>query len=491
MFNAKMYAVPRTLVLERAAEAGLSARVVPPVTMVARVPVGPALVERRDRFTRRCLVAADAIAAFVAVAVAVTLLGDEALGPPTFLAPPVAVLISKVIGLYDRDELVLRKSTLDESPQLFQLATLCALLVSVLGSSLGDGLLETGQILCVWGLLFVGASVGRATARSLAAAVTPPERCLVVGDHETAAPIGDRLADRHARRVTLAGSVSLDFDDDPADVMDHVRTAMITFDAERVILAPRAADNGTVLEAIHFIESYGLKVSLLPRIFEVVGGSVVFDDLDGVTVLGVRRFGLSRSSAAVKRAMDVAVAALGLIIAVPFLAVVAAAVRLDSPGPLLFRQVRVGRDGKRFEMLKFRSMGVDADDTKRELRREGEDGDLFKLVDDPRVTRVGRVLRASSLDELPQLFNVLRGDMSLVGPRPLVPEEDALVRGWHRRRLHIVPGMTGPWQVLGSTRVPLQEMVKIDYLYIANWSLWRDVKLLLRTVAHVLRRDGL
>ena len=115
---------------------------------------------------------------------------------------------------------------------------------------------------------------------------------------------------------------------------------------------------------------------------------------------------------------------------------------------------------------------------------------MFKLADDPRITRVGRLLRKTSLDELPQFFNVLLGDMSLVGPRPLVVDEDELVQGWHRRRLHLVPGMTGPWQVLGSTRVPLQEMVKIDYLYIANWSLWGDVKILVRTVAHVLRREG-
>ncbi|MBA2516777.1 MAG: sugar transferase, partial [Solirubrobacterales bacterium] len=161
-----------------------------------------------------------------------------------------------------------------------------------------------------------------------------------------------------------------------------------------------------------------------------------------------------------------------------------------SAGPVFFRQTRVGRDGDHFEMLKFRSMVDGADALKAQLHTLNESDGLFKMANDPRVTRIGRLLRASSLDELPQLLNVLKGDMSLVGPRPLVLDEDALVHGWHRRRLHLTPGMTGPWQVLGSRQVPLHDMVKIDYMYIANWSFWIDFKILLRTVMHVLRRAG-
>ncbi len=128
---------------------------------------------------------------------------------------------------------------------------------------------------------------------------------------------------------------------------------------------------------------------------------------------------------------------------------------------------------------------------KAQLRQHNEASGLFKIADDPRVTRVGRILRSTSLDELPQLINVLRGEMSLVGPRPLVVEEDSKVEGWHRRRLHLTPGMTGHWQILGSARIPLHEMVKIDYLYVANWSFWGDVKILLRTVPYMLRRGGM
>ncbi|MBA3429415.1 MAG: sugar transferase, partial [Actinobacteria bacterium] len=177
--------------------------------------------------------------------------------------------------------------------------------------------------------------------------------------------------------------------------------------------------------------------------------------------------------------------------AAPLLAAIAAAIKLETRGPVLFRQTRVGRDGERFQMHKFRSMVDGADDHKDALRHLNETEGLFKIERDPRVTRVGRVLRQTSLDELPQLFNVWLGEMSLVGPRPLVVDEDAQILGFHRYRLHLTPGMTGHWQILGATRVPLHEMVGIDYLYVANWSLWSDVKILFRTVPHVLASRGL
>jgi lipopolysaccharide/colanic/teichoic acid biosynthesis glycosyltransferase len=224
---------------------------------------------------------------------------------------------------------------------------------------------------------------------------------------------------------------------------------------------------------------------------EVVGTSVEFDDLDGMAMLGVRRFGLSRSSMFLKRAFDLVGATIGLIAISPVLAALALAIRLDSRGPVFFKQTRVGREGRRFEIFKFRSMCTDAEQRKAELLHLNETVGLFKIADDPRITRVGRFIRRTSLDELPQLFNVLRGEMSLVGPRPLVVDEDAKVEGMLRARLHLTPGMTGPWQVLGSGRVPMQEMVKIDYLYVAGWSLWADVKLLVRTVPHMLARGGM
>jgi lipopolysaccharide/colanic/teichoic acid biosynthesis glycosyltransferase len=218
---------------------------------------------------------------------------------------------------------------------------------------------------------------------------------------------------------------------------------------------------------------------------------VEFDHLDGLTMVGVRRFGLTRSSRVLKRGFDLAGATVGLIAVAPIMAAIAVLIRLDSKGPVFFRQERVGQDGEHFGLFKFRSMVPDAEAKKASLRHLNEASGLFKIADDPRITRVGRLLRRTSLDELPQLINVLRGEMSLVGPRPLVVDEDAMIAGLDRSRLHLTPGMTGHWQILGSARVPLEEMVGIDYLYVANWSLWTDVKILLRTIPFVLLRRGL
>ena len=179
-----------------------------------------------------------------------------------------------------------------------------------------------------------------------------------------------------------------------------------------------------------------------------------------------------------------------MLIASPVLLAIAIAIKLDSKGPVLFKQRRVGREGRSFEMLKFRSMREGAESEREALMEQNEAKGLFKLKRDPRITRIGHLLRRWSLDELPQLVNVVRGEMSLVGPRPLVPAEDSLIVGRYRRRLDLSPGMTGYWQVLGAFRIPLDEMVRLDYLYVATWSLWHDVQILLRTVPYVVGRQG-
>jgi lipopolysaccharide/colanic/teichoic acid biosynthesis glycosyltransferase len=210
------------------------------------------------------------------------------------------------------------------------------------------------------------------------------------------------------------------------------------------------------------------------------------------TTAPLKRFDLTRSAMRVKRALDLLGASLGLLALLPALVLIAAAIKLEDRGPVLFRQQRVGRHGGRFQMLKFRTMVPEADALKDALRGRNEArGGLFKIAEDPRVTRVGRLLRRSALDELPQLLNIIKGEMSLVGPRPLVIEEDERIAGRHRRRLELMPGMTGPWQILGPARASLGQMAVIDYLYVADWSLWKDVKILLRTVPHVLGRRGL
>jgi lipopolysaccharide/colanic/teichoic acid biosynthesis glycosyltransferase len=200
----------------------------------------------------------------------------------------------------------------------------------------------------------------------------------------------------------------------------------------------------------------------------------------------------TRSSMVLKRTFDFVVTLAGLVAIAPIVFVIAVAIKLDTRGPVLFRQRRVGRHGAHFEMLKFRTMVRDAESLKDSLAGHNEalEG-LFKIKDDPRITRVGKLLRRTSLDELPQLLNVLRGDMSLVGPRPLIVDEDNRVRGWQRRRLELLPGMTGHWQLLGPARTSLLEMITIDCAYVVNWSLWTDIAILLKTMTHVVGRRGL
>jgi exopolysaccharide biosynthesis polyprenyl glycosylphosphotransferase len=340
--------------------------------------------------------------------------------------------------------------------------------------------------------------LARTGARTLALHLSPAERCLFIGDAALAGTIRSKLTGHPGVKAEMVAHLDLDMvapwsaDARSASRLSEVGELARTLDVHRAIIAPPNADADEMLDLVRTLKAVGVRVSVLPRLLEVVGSSIEFDDLCGMTFMGVRRFHLTRASAAVKRAFDLLGAMAGLAALAPLLIAIAVAIKLDSRGPVLFRQLRVGEHGRRFHMLKFRTMVPDAEAMKDSLRdlNEAQDG-LFKIADDPRVTRVGRFLRRSALDELPQLLNVVKRDMSLVGPRPLVIEEDERVEGWHRRRLELRPGVTGHWQILGPARVPLREMVAIDYLYVANWSLWRDIKILLRTVPHVFARRGL
>jgi len=212
---------------------------------------------------------------------------------------------------------------------------------------------------------------------------------------------------------------------------------------------------------------------------------------DVAALMRTPRFGLSRSSTILKRTFDLAATCVMLVVLLPLMAAIAVAIKLDSPGPVLFRQARMGRAGAPFMMLRFRFMTADAEAFKASPRANSQSGgSLFMIERDPRITRVGRMLRRTGLDEIPNLLNVLVGRMSLIGPRPLVPGEYGHAKGVHPERLHVRPGIAGPWQMLGATRASLSEMVKIDYLYVANWSLWLDFKILIKTACHaVCRRD--
>jgi exopolysaccharide biosynthesis polyprenyl glycosylphosphotransferase len=477
---------------------GLGVRRGFPTLGVAEVR-GPAACMRRDALFRRMLIAADVLALVGAFLLTVALSRRSLqLTWASIAAIPILVLFAKLTGLYDRDEMLMRKTTLDEAPRLLQLATSCALVAWLAGGLIVAGALDRHEALFLWLALAVGLVLSRSLARAIALRIAPAERCLLIGDDGAAEAIRAKLDCRGGVKAEVVAHLNVDkaaawsTDGFSGTRLAEIRDLAQTLDVHRAIIAPRSVDAGEMLNLVRTLKAVGVRVSVLPRLLEVVGSSVEFDDLHGMTVMGVRRFELTRSSAAVKRAFDVTGASLGLLGVAPIILLAAVAIKLDSRGPVFFRQLRVGRYGKRFHIFKFRTMVCDAEGMKESLRHrnEAQEG-LFKIADDPRVTRVGRFLRKSALDEVPQLLNILRGEMSLVGPRPLVLDEDVRIEGWHRRRLELTPGMTGHWQILGPARVPLREMVAIDYLYVANWSLWTDMKILLRTVPHVMGRRGL
>jgi exopolysaccharide biosynthesis polyprenyl glycosylphosphotransferase len=444
---------------------------------------------RRAALHHRLLAVADVLA--VTITVALVFEVDRHRLALMALATPLVIVPFKIAGLYDRDELRLVQSTLDEVPALMQLTALFALAVVIAKWLLVRGTLGADQIAGLWLGAFGAIVICRTFARWLADWLAPVERCLVIGELDRAKRIRERMASSRARAAVVA-SLRLGPDDieDP-DASEAIRLLVSELAVERIVVAPSSSDDTSVVGLIRFAKAVGVRVSVLPRMFEVVGSAVEFDDVDGMTMLGIRCFGLSRSSRLLKRGFDLGLASCGLLVAVPLMTAIALAIYLESRGSVFFRQVRVGRDGCHFLIFKFRTMVHDAETQKDQLRAYNEAGDgLFKIADDPRVTRVGKFLRRTSLDEFPQLLNVVRGEMSLVGPRPLVVDEDAQVLGFDRSRLHLTPGMTGPWQVLGR-RVPMHEMVGIDYLYVANWSLWFDMKILLRTARHMVRHANL
>ena len=246
-------------------------------------------------------------------------------------------------------------------------------------------------------------------------------------------------------------------------------------------------------EALHRLQSLNdrVAISIVPRYFELMTWRAPVKELSGLALIEIPRARLSIAARTVKRAFDLVVGALTLALMLPLLAAIAVGIKVTSPGPVLFRQERIGRDNKLFKMYKLRTMTVDSESMRSKLADANEmDGPLFKMRVDPRVTKIGRFLRRTSLDELPQLFNVLLGDMALVGPRPFIPDESNAINGSAQRRFEVRPGITGLWQVSGRSELSFDELQRLDYLYVAAWSIWWDLQILWVTPARVLRGHG-
>jgi len=445
-------------------------------------------------------VVGDLVAIVTALAISTVFVGASgalsklALGLVTL---PVWVVLFKVYGLYDRDGKRVSHSTLDDLPRLFH---------SVVIGSLGLWLLfrygPTERMILLegfafFGLALVGITVSRTMARAVGRRVVPGERVLFVGGGPMAALLARKLRQHpeyHLKPIGYVDGGEASSDSPRAltclGELDEVDLICAERGIDRVlVLAPRLGPD-EIADLIRRLRDLDVRIGVLPHVMDVLGPSVEIDDVEGITVLGLSPPRLTRSSRLLKRAMDLTLAVMLLAILLVPMLVIAVAVKLTSHGPVFHRQRRIGRAGREFWMLKFRTMVQDAESQEEELQKQSLHPVWLLVEHDPRVTNVGRILRHASLDELPQLWNVIRGDMSLVGPRPLIPSVDEHISGWGRRRLDLTPGMTGLWQVLGRTSIPFEEMVKLDYLYVTNWSLWEDVRLLIRTLPAVLRQRG-
>jgi exopolysaccharide biosynthesis polyprenyl glycosylphosphotransferase len=342
--------------------------------------------------------------------------------------------------------------------------------------------------------LLLGAALipaGRGVTRVfLRAASIEQFRVIIVGSGVMASHVAHYLS--WDKRVTLVGYV----DDDPVaghEVLggiDDLAGICEEYQIDQVVVGFSRTHPARALERLRSLNGK-IAISIVPRYFELLSPRSTVKELAGLPLVDLAPASLSPVARLVKRCFDLAIASGILLLLSPALIAAAIVIRLTSPGPAIFRQQRVGKDGRTFVMYKFRTMSMEANDAASRLRLVNEmDGPLFKMKNDPRVTRVGGLLRRTSLDELPQLFNVLKGDMSLVGPRPFVPSESAQIDGHARRRFEVRPGMTGLWQISGRSQLSYSELARLDYLYVASWSLWWDMRILWHTPARVLEGRG-
>jgi exopolysaccharide biosynthesis polyprenyl glycosylphosphotransferase len=463
-------------------------------------PRSPA--SRRSTFLHRLLAAADSTSALLSGLFAGLVFGLS-LGSTLILTAALLVFwvgLAFVFGLYSESGLRNWASGLSDAPRL---ATAALLLTwPVLG--LTELLPLQSPVLTALVVTTAIASadaIARGLARGYAHRVAPlRQRTVIVGS----GLVADRLAERIQQHSEFGLETIGLVDDDVHSIGDEERLPKLGSladlddllaekEVDRVIIAFSRAGHQELLECIRACRNQRVAVDMVPRLFELVDSGRSVTQIGGMPVLSIGAPPLGHASRVAKRAVDIAGSGLALILLSPFLILIALAIKLTSRGPVFFRQERAGRGGSTFEVFKFRTMRRDAEERKRDYQSANEAGDgvMFKIKDDPRITVVGGFLRRTSLDELPQLINVLTGEMSLVGPRPLIlSEAEQAAQSWHARRLDLRPGITGLWQVSGRSDLPFQEMVRFDYQYVSGWSIARDIEILLATIPVVLSGRG-
>ena len=438
----------------------------------------------RDALRRRMLAIADTIAATTAI-LATGMSVAEAPWGVVFL--PVWLLLAKLFGLYDRDHEAIRHLTVDEVPKLVAWAAGGTASVALLLPLTPAESLTTGDA----ARMFVGAAllafVLRGAARWVWRRVTPAERTAVIGNGE--------LADAIARKAVLFKDMHLRVVDAPKpDAESGFKDETLdrlTAGVDRVVVASANVDPDLISRLVVLCRARQVKLSVVSPLRGQALPVLRISQVADLPVLDYDTWDVSRSTLLLKRTFDVAVSAAALVVLAPLFPLVALAIRLDSRGPVIFSQLRAGTGGRPFRMFKLRTMSANAEESLSEIVSLEELREpMFKLRDDPRVTRVGRMLRRFSLDELPQLVNVLRGEMSIVGPRPEQVEVVQRYEPEHRFRLEVKPGMTGPMQVFGRGELSFGERLAVELDYIENMSLGRDLRILFETVPAIVRGTG-
>lgn len=440
----------------------------------------------RDAQRRRFLALADLVAVTLAT-LAVTVPATGSLWGLVFV--PVWLLFAKFFGLYDRDHRALRHQTADEVPAILAWAAVTTVVVTALISLTPEELLEWGPVLALFVATSAAAIALRATTRWLWWRYTPPELVGLVGDGPAMASLQRKFQLFREMHLELAAV---------RDIKDlgsgHHRDDELRSLADRVDRIVVAA-TGVEADLIGFLKDVcrarQVKISVVLPLRGKALPAERFVTLADLPILEYTTWDPSRSSLLLRRLFDMGVATIGLLLFAPFALVAAIAIKLDTPGPVLFSQIRAGLDGRPFRMYKLRTMTVDAE---QELERlvdfDGLEEPVFKLRDDPRITRVGRFLRRLSVDEVPQLINVLVGEMSIVGPRPEQVEIVERYSDAERVRLSVKPGVTGPMQVFGRGELTFSERLAVEIQYIENPSLGQDLRILIHTIPAVIRGTG-
>jgi exopolysaccharide biosynthesis polyprenyl glycosylphosphotransferase len=478
---------------------------------------------RRGFILRRLLAISDCLALVASWAIVVGL--SAALGRnPTLLSElglfalmlPLWVLVASTSNLYHLSDRRLDHTTADEIGPIAMAVTVWSWVFLLTRAAAVTGPVELLPSIGLWAAAIVTIPAVRSVIRMLARdARWYRQGVVVAGTPADIRRVSRRIARHPELGLELISTIEFDgavqSEGSPVgmvaestgdgssprrdELLTTIRREVESTSASRVILASSPSDLRQRSELLRALADQRVHVDLVSADSDVMSSRSVLHHIEGLPILTVPAVRSTKASHGVKRGVDLTVAGLGLLVLSPLLAYCAIRIKLDSPGPVFFRQQRVGRDKKPFSMVKFRTMVSDAEALKSELERlnvhrETDTPGMFKVPDDPRITRSGAWLRRWSIDEVPQLWNVLRGDMSLVGPRPLIPAEASLVSGPYEDRFNMRPGITGRWQTLGRSDIGFEDMVKLDYTYAVGWSLTEDIRLLMRTAAVVGNRRG-